>query len=110
MTSFYWPARPYLRIPQARSLWPMPRRRGAQIPFFLILSFVAHPSFSWQAPVAHGLAQLLQRDHVAGESLAVGKLGRAIAPLGVQEIQQTRGSALVGVLADIPGILGLFQI
>src|SRR5258706_9558203 len=65
-------------------------------------------AFSWQAPGAYCLAQLLKRGHIAGERLPVGQLGCAVAALGIEIVEEAGCAALIGVLADIPRILRLF--
>ena len=44
------------------------------------------------------------------QRLPVGEFGRAVAALGVEEIEQAGGAALIGVLADVARILGLLQV
>src|SRR4029077_8563321 len=66
--------------------------------------------FSWQSPCAYGLAQLLERGHVAGKSLAIGELIGAIGALGVEIVEEAGGTALVGILADVAGLLGLVDV
>src|SRR5258708_40056660 len=86
-----------------------PRRRRRNT-LWMRFEFSLHAPISWQAPSAHGLAQLLERGHVAGERLPVGKLDSAITPLGVKVVEQAGGAALVRVLADVARILRLLQI
>src|SRR5580700_11961180 len=54
-----------------------------------------------QAPHANRFAQLLDGRQIRRERLPVGELRRAIAPLGVEIIQQARRAALVRILADL---------
>src|SRR5471032_743940 len=60
---------------------------------------------SRQAPGSNRLAKLLDRSQICRHHLAVGELGRAIAALGVQEIEQGQGAAPVGVFADVAAAL-----
>src|ERR1035438_10729317 len=65
---------------------------------------------SRQVPVSHRLAKLLQCSQVSRHRLAVGELGGAIGPLGVQEIEKRQGATPVGVFADIAASLGYIEI
>src|SRR5262249_44282418 len=65
---------------------------------------------SWEIPCAYGLAHLLERSHVAGQRLAIGKLVGAIGALGVEKIEKTSGSPLVGIVGDVTGLLGLIDV
>src|ERR1700732_2543364 len=40
----------------------------------------------------------------------IGEFGRTIAAFSVEIVEQTRGAALVGVLADIARILGFLEV
>jgi len=52
----------------------------------------------------------LQGRQVSRHRLAVGELGGAIGPFGVQEIEQGQGAAPVGVFADIAAPLRHIEI
>src|ERR1035438_6489898 len=60
---------------------------------------------SQQIPGSYRLAKLLQSKQIGCHRLAVGELGRPIAALGVQEIEQRQSAAPVGVFADIATVL-----
>src|SRR5271157_2353181 len=65
---------------------------------------------SKQVPRSHRLAKLLQCSQVSGHRLAVGQLGGAISPLGVQEIEKRQGATPVCVFADIAAPLSHIEI
>src|SRR6476620_4340113 len=104
MTSFSRLGRSCRRNRRAPEPQPGPLRRCLSVTFVAFESG-AWIASSWQAPGAHGLSQLLERQHVTGERLPVCKLRRPITALGIEKIEQAGSSPLVGVLADIPGIL-----
>ena len=66
--------------------------------------------FSWQAPCSNGFAKLFEREQIRSERLTVGKLRGAIAALGVEKIEQARGAALIGILADVAILLRFVEI
>jgi hypothetical protein len=76
----------------------------------VILPLVDHVDQSRQVSHAHRFSQLFERQQVRGQRLPVGKLSGSIAALGVQEIQQTGGAALVGILADVAVLLRNIEI
>jgi len=47
------------------------------------------------------LFELFNGEQVAGECLAVGKLGGAIAACGIEKVKQAGATLLVGIFADI---------
>jgi len=47
---------------------------------------------------------------IGGQGLTVGKLGGPIAALGIEKIQQTRSTALVGILTNVARVLRLLQV
>ncbi len=62
------------------------------------------------SPRSHGFAELLEREQIGRERLAVSQLRGAIAALRIEKIQQARGAAPVGVLADVAVLLRLVEI
>ena len=65
---------------------------------------------SWQIPRSHGLAHLFEREHVTGKRLAVGKLVGTVGSLRIEKIEQAGGAFVVGVFADVAGLLGLVDV
>src|SRR6266849_822346 len=65
---------------------------------------------SWQIPRSCGLAQLFERSHVTGESLAIRELVGAISAFSVQKIEETGSATLVGVFSDVAGLFGLVDV
>src|SRR5450755_4002723 len=63
-----------------------------------------------QFPRAYSLAQLFERCHVRRQRLAVAQFGRAIAALGVEEVQERSRSMLVGKLRYVERLRGFFEI
>src|SRR5580698_4510402 len=66
--------------------------------------------YSWQVPRSYGLAHLLESRHVARQCLAISELVRAVSSLRVQEIEQARSAALVGILGDVARLLRLIDV
>jgi hypothetical protein len=58
----------------------------------------------------HGLAQLLHGQKPRRQRLPIGKLGGAIAALGVEKVEQADGAALAGVFADVAVFLRPIEI
>jgi len=56
---------------------------------------------SRQRAAADRLADLLDRQEVIGERLAIADLGRPVAALGVEEVEQAQRAAAIGILADL---------
>jgi len=50
---------------------------------------------------SHGFLQLLDGHHLGAERLAISKLRGPVTALRIQEIEQARRSAPVGILTDV---------
>jgi hypothetical protein len=70
-----------------------------------LLAFV-WPEKLRQVSDSHGFAQLLEREQIGCECLAVSEFRGAITTLRVQKIDQGEAAAVVGVIGDVPGLLG----
>src|ERR1039458_1599539 len=79
----------------------------ARISSFVIESFgglETKDGGSRQAPATHGFPKLLHCSQVSSDGLAPGELRSAIASFGVQEVEQARSAASIGVFTNVTAL------
>src|ERR1700723_1240592 len=87
-----------------------PARRFPDGPLCDISTKICALFSSLQAPRSHRLAKLLYRRQIRRQRLPVSELRCAITPFRVQEIQQARSAAFVGIFGDVARLLRRVEI